>query len=83
VLYEQGILKRLWGLIIYYFVAWQVPESRLHLPSIDETIQQFLTSSDNIILEHYRSLSQKKHLLAKAIEINDGNAILGVGCEWD
>ncbi|OXA59443.1 spermatogenesis-defective protein 39 homolog [Folsomia candida] len=50
----------------------------LHLPSMDETIHQLLNSNEHVLLEHYQSLSQKKQLLTRAIEIHDGNAILAV-----
>lgn len=45
---------------------------------MDETIHQLLNSNEHVLLEHYQSLSQKKQLLTRAIEIHDGNAILAV-----
>ncbi|ODM93523.1 Spermatogenesis-defective protein 39 [Orchesella cincta] len=59
-------------------ISRDLGEGRLHIPQVDETIHQFLISSDAVILEPYKSYSQKRQLLSKAVEINDGNAILGV-----
>lgn len=56
---------------IFYF------QSEKFCPPVEDTIRTLLVGGEPSF-EHYRSLIQKKALLARAIEINDGNSILAV-----
>ncbi|CAG7723718.1 unnamed protein product [Allacma fusca] len=46
-------------------------------PPVEDTIRTLLVGGE-VSLEHYKSLIQKKALLARAIDINDGNSIIAV-----